>query len=124
MKFTKLAEKKLKLILPGPREKLESEFLKHYIISASPELKWEHGLDRADALEYCRRCNEFGVEILGIEISQDSPYPIYSFCQEDYCQEYNWEWVKQPLLELERLSIDGWIIPVANVPNHLLEQNS
>lgn len=116
MKFTKLAEKKLKLILPGPREKLEAEFLRLYIISAIPELHWNHGLNRTDTLEFCRRCSEFGLEILGLEISPESPFPCDSYCQEHYCQEYTWEWIKQPLKELESLCIDGWIVPVVDVP--------
>ena len=121
MKFTKLALKKLALILPGYREKQEAKFLWHYIIACAPPLNWNHGLNRREAQEYCRRCNEFDVEILGIEISQDSPYPINVFAFEDYKMEkYSWSWIRMPLEELETIGIDSFIVPVVNVPDEIL----
>ena len=123
MKFTKLARKKLSLILSGEREASESEFLRCYIVDALPTLDWKHGLSRNEVREYCRRCDMFGVEVLGIELYPDSPFPIHTFIQEDYIKDnYEWNWIEIPLHELEALGIDSFIIPVVHVPEDVLEE--
>ena len=123
MKFTRLARKKLNLIFHGEREVLESDFLKCFIISAFPPLTWNHGLSCDEVREYCRRCDIFGVEILGLELHTDSPYPLYSFTQEYYTQcSYDSKWIETPLTELATFGIDSFIIPVAHVPDDVLDK--
>ncbi len=123
MKTTRLAQKKLELIFPGPRQNQETTFLRNYIINKESKLNWNHGLTIFGLEEYCRRCSKYGIEIIGIEVYLASDYPALTFNLERYCpSKYNENWLAIPLLILDAHGITNHIIPIPDVPDSILNE--
>jgi hypothetical protein len=118
--ITNLALKKINLIFPGQHELYEREFVKRFIIEPLPALIYKPGLDSQQLLEFSSRCDLYGIYVIGFEFKDLEMIPIESHSYEEYCEEYNWGWVRLALLKNQHTSYGTMLFPIVDVTDKII----
>lgn len=113
--ITNLALKKINLIFPGQHELYEREFVRKYIIEPSPSLIFLPGLDSIQIIEFSSRCDLYCIPVIGFEIKDEEMIPQYSFSWEEYCEIYDWEWVRVALDKNKNINTGTFLFPIVDI---------
>ena len=120
MKMTELAKKKLGMLFGGEHEKKEWYFLKLFIYTNNLSLKG-NGLLINQLESFCKKCDSFGIQVLGFETSYESDFGLHTVCFEEYHDKYKEGWWKQAIQYFKSNNIDKEIYPVVNIDKVILD---
>ncbi|HKR05271.1 MAG TPA: hypothetical protein VJY62_11620 [Bacteroidia bacterium] len=121
---TQLCNKKFKLLFsPGKKEYFEKEFYNKYLLRDFKfSLPTVHALYLQDISRLAERCRKLRIEIIGIETSLESDYPLTVKVFEDYTGKvYNSEWIDRCIDELKKENILKDFVIYINIPSDVFD---
>ncbi len=121
MKISRLAENKLRSFFGDGDYLQEMHFVSTYILPVIGK-PISHGLTLPEVELFCRRCEEFEIDIVGLETLYESPYGLHTLIVEEYCEHYQPEWWLRALADLQTMSVLDHIIPHIEIPPEVLSK--
>lgn len=117
MKPTTLFTKKLNRWLLCEHEMLEIQYVHERFYA---DLDYKNGFNLDTLAILCRRVEEAGCQVIGLESNIDV-HNLYTEVYEEYCLEYQTEWWLDALRFLKEEGITDYIFLFVHVPEEILK---
>lgn len=114
MRITQLAEKQFRIIFGDAKCREEEKFIRKYVLNKEPTITWCSGIQLLQVHEFCQRVHAYKGRVLGLQTSLNSPHPLSCFPWENFCLEYDPEWVISALETLQKNKIERFIVPTVD----------
>lgn len=113
-----MALKKLGSLFGNEHEYREQIFKERYLT----KYKKPGGLSLRELEIYCRKCEEYNIQIIGFETLYESQYGLNTYIFEEYIENYEPEWWYQAIADFQVNKITDSIIPFINIPPEVLNK--